>query len=59
MKGKGTKTEKLKGGSNDVLNQAVYKYFHNLRSQNIPVSSRMVKEKAETYASEMNIADFK
>ena len=37
-KGKRPQDEDLKGGSYDKLDQAVYKYFLNVRSQDIPVS---------------------
>ena len=59
MKGKNPKTNNLKGGSYDKLDQAVYKYFLNVRSQNIPVSGPMLKEKAMAYARQLQIADFK
>ena len=42
-KGKGRKTKNVKAGRNDELDQAVYKYFINLRSQNIPVSGPILK----------------
>ena len=57
--GKGRKTKNVKGGRNDELDQAVYKYFLNLRSQNIPVSGPILKEKAMAYARQLNISDFK
>ena len=57
--GKGCKTKNVKGGRNDELDQAVYKYFLNLRSQNIPVSGPILKEKAMAYARQLNISDFK
>ncbi|PFX21915.1 Tigger transposable element-derived protein 4 [Stylophora pistillata] len=53
------KTGNLKGGSYDKLDQAVYKNFLNVRSQNIPVSGPMLKEKAMSYARQLQIADFK
>lgn len=37
----------------------MYKYFLNVRSQNIPVSGPMLKEKAMPYARQLQIADFK
>ena len=45
-KGKKPKTKNLKGGSYDRLDQAVYKYFLNVRGRNIPVNGPMLKEKA-------------
>ena len=57
--GKGRKTKNVKGGRNDELDQAVYKYFLNLRSQNIAVSGPILKEKAMAYARQLNISDFK
>ena len=50
QRGKKPKTKGLKGGSYDRLDQAVYKYFLNVRSQNIPVNGPMLKEKAMSYA---------
>ena len=35
------------------------KYFLNVRSQNIPVSAPMLKEKAMAYARQLQIVDFK
>ena len=35
------------------------KYFLNVRSQNIPVSGPMLKEKAMAYARQLQIVDFK
>ena len=58
-KGKNPKTKNLKGGSYDKLDQAMYKYFLNVRSHNIPVSGPMLKEKAMAYARQLQIADFK
>ena len=58
-KGKNPKTKNVKGGSCDKLDQAVYKYFLNVRSQNIPVSGPMLKEKAMAYARQLQIADLK
>ena len=58
-KGKNLKTKNLKGGSYDKLDQAMYKYFLNVRSHNIPVSGPMLKEKAMAYARQLQIADFK
>lgn len=43
-------TKNLKGGSYDRLDQAVYKYFLNVRSRNIPVNGPILKEKAMSYA---------
>ena len=57
--GKNPKTKNLKGGSYDKLDQAMYKYFLNVRSHNIPVSGPMLKEKAMAYARQLQIADFK
>ena len=58
-KGKNPKTENLKGGSYEKLDQAVYKYFLNVRSQNIPVSGPVLKGKAKAYARQRQIANFK
>lgn len=58
-KGKNPKTKNLKGGSYDKLDQAVYKYFLNVRSHNIPVCGPMLKEKAMAYTRQLQIADFK
>ena len=53
-----TKGKNPKGGSYNKLDQAVYKYFLNVRSQNILVSGPMLKEKAMAYARQLQIADF-
>lgn len=58
-KGKNPKTKNLKGGSYDKLDQPLYKYFLNVRSQNIPVSGPMLKEKAMAYERKLQIANFK
>ena len=42
-----------KGGGYNKLDQAVYKYFLNVGSQNIPVSGPMLKEKAMSYARQL------
>ena len=54
--GKNTKTKNLKGGSYDKLDQAVYKYFLNVRGQNILVSGPTLKEKVMSYASHLQIS---
>ena len=42
----------------EKLNKAVHKWFLNLRSENVPISGPMLKEKALEFAGGLNIGGF-
>ena len=58
-KGKNVKRRKLRAGAYEALDAAVFKWFFNMRSQNVSLSGGIIQEKASIYAKELNIENFK
>ena len=57
QKGSAT-TKRIKVGTYDQVNKAVLKWFARLRSENVPVSGVLIKEKALYFAKELNFEKF-
>ena len=53
-----SKTQKLKPCGNENLERALYTWFVQMRQQGVPVSGPVLREKALSYAKEMDIKDF-
>ena len=58
-KGQNVKRRKLRAGAQEALEAAVFKWFLNMQSQNVPLSGGIIQEKASIYAKEPNIENFK
>ena len=58
-KGQNAKRRKLRAGAHETLDAAVFKWFLNMRSQNVPLSAGIIQEKASIYAKELNMENFK
>ena len=56
--GSSSKTQKLKPCGNENLERALYTWFVQIRRQGVPVSGPVLREKALSYAKEMDIKDF-
>ena len=56
--GTSSKTQKLKPCGNENLERALYTWFVQMRWQGVPVSGPVLREKALSYAKEMDIKDF-
>ena len=56
--GASSKTQKLKPRGNEDLERALYTWFVQMRRQGVPVSGPVLREKALSYAKEMDIKDF-
>ena len=52
-KGINVKRQKLKAGNHELVDQAIFNWFLNIRSQNVPLSPSMVQEKAVIFAKEL------
>ena len=57
--GQNIKRQKVLGAAHEALDQAVFKWFLNIRSQNVLLSDTIIQEKASSYAKELNIENFK
>ena len=55
--GTSSKTQKLKPCGNENLERALYTWFVQMRRQGVPVSGPVLREKALSYAKEMDIKD--
>ena len=53
------KRQKVKRAENEDLDKAVYTWFHNTRTNNIPVSGVVLKEKALQFAKSLHLDDFR
>ena len=58
-KGQNVKRRKLRAGAHEALDAAVFKWFLNMQSQNVPLSGSIIQEKASIYAKELNTENFK
>ena len=56
--GTSSKTQKLKPCGNENLERALYTWFVQMRRQGVPVSGPVLREKALSYAKEMDVKDF-
>ena len=56
--GTSSKTQKLKPCGNENLEWALYTWFVQMRRKSVPVSGLVLREKALSYATEMDIKDF-
>ena len=56
--GTSSKMQKLKPCGNENLERALYTWFVQMRRQGVPVSGPVLREKALSYAKEMDIKDF-
>ena len=57
-KGANVKRQQLKTGNHELVNQAIFNWFLNMRSQNVPLSASMFQEKAVIFAKELNTENF-
>ena len=53
-KGSNVKRQKLESGNHELVDQAIFNWFLNMRSQNSPLSASMIQEKAVISAKELN-----
>ena len=53
-KGTNVKRQKLKSGDHELLDQAIFNWFLNMQSHNIPLSASMIQEKAVIFAKGLN-----
>ena len=44
----------MKSGSHELVDQVIFNWFLNMRSQNVPLSTSMIQEKAVIFAEELN-----
>ena len=51
-------SKRVKPGEHEELNKAVHQWFLILRSENVPISGPMLKEKALEFAGGLNIEGF-
>ena len=57
-KGTNVKRQKLKSGNHELVDQAIFNWFLNMQSQNVPLSASMIQEKALIFAKELNTENF-
>ena len=57
-KGTNVKRQKLKSGNHELVDQTIFNWFLNMRSQNVPLSASMIREKAVIFAKELNTENF-
>ena len=53
-KGQNIKPQKLRGAAHKALDQAVFKWFLNIRSQNVLLLGAIIEEKASSYAKDLS-----
>ena len=53
------KYTKLRKTGNEEINDTIWKWFCEVRSRNIPVTGKLIQEKARSVASERQIVDFR
>ena len=54
-----SKRKNMRIGQNDNLEKALFSWFKKMRTNNLPVNGTVVKEKAISYAKELQIEGFK
>ena len=52
------KRQKLKSGNHELVDQAIFNWFLNMQSQNVPLSASMIQEKVVIFAKELNTDNF-
>ena len=57
--GQNVKRQKLCGVSHESIDHAVFKWYLNIRNQNVPLSGAINQEKASVYAKEPNLTNIK
>ena len=57
-KGTNVKRQKLKSDNHELVDQAIFNWFLNMRSQNVPLLASMIQEEAVIYAKELNTENF-
>ena len=55
---KGLGATRVKPEKYEAVNKAVMKWLLTMRSENIPLSGPMFKEKAQKFAGQLNLEDF-
>ena len=48
----------MKSGNHELVDQAIFNWFLNMQSQNVPLSASMIQEKAVVFAKELNTENF-
>ena len=56
--GTNVKRQKLKLGNHELVDQVIFKWFVNMRSQNVSLSASMIQEKAVIFVEELNTENF-
>ena len=57
-KGTNVKRQKLKSDNHELVDEANFNWFLNMRSQNVPLSASMIKEKTVIFGKELNTENF-
>ena len=57
-KGTTVERQKLKSGNHELVDQVIFNWFLNIRSQNVPLPASMIQEKAVIFAKELNTENF-
>ena len=52
------KRQKLKSDNHELVDQAIFNWFLNMQSQNVPLSASMIQEKVVIFAKELNTDNF-
>ena len=52
------KKQKLKSGNHELVDQAIFNWFLNMPSQNVPLSASMIQEKVVIFAKELSTDNF-
>ena len=58
-KGTNVKRQILKSGNYELADQAIFNWFLNMWSQNVPSSASMIQEKAVIFAKELTLKTFR
>ena len=54
----GTKVKRIKSDKFDQINTAVFLWFKQMRSENVPLNGVLIKEKALFFAKELGVENF-